>query len=214
MVNRAIGGATTPMNVFGPVGTKEVANGLLQGYRRDTEYRIKHHGTKYAAEAMTVNVKEQEPGTIYDADGLTIRMFTVDHSPIEPAVGYRFDYNGKSIVISGDTVKTPIMTEMAKDCDLLIHEAMNSQVLSRVLPSMQKNNPRLHDMLEELMEYHTDKLEVAEIARDAGAKKVVLTHLVPSIPPTDPAEKLFLRGMSDIYSGEVIMARDGMIIQP
>lgn len=214
MVNRAIGGAKLPMRVLGPKGTRDVADALLAPYERDTEYRVAHHGEKYSAAAMTADVEEHEAGVIYEEDGLIIRMFEVDHHPIEPAVGYRFEFQGKSIVISGDTKKAAIMVEMAKDCDLLIHEAMNTQVLKGMVGALKRGNPRQSAMLEELMDYHTDKLEVAEIARDAGAKKVVLTHLVPSIPPTDAAEKMFVRGVSDIYKGEVIMARDGMVVKP
>ena len=52
------------------------------------------------------------------------------------------------------------------------------------------------------------------IARDAGVKHLVLTHLVPSIPPTDAAEGLFTTGMSDVYKGTITVARDGMKIVP
>ena len=106
------------------------------------------------------------------------------------------------------------MVEMARDCDVLVHEAMNTQVLKGLQRALGHSNPRQSAMLKELMEYHTDKLEVAEIARDANVKKLVLTHLVPNIPPTDAADMVFVRGMSDIYTGPIIVARDGMVIVP
>ena len=214
LVNRAIAGATEPMSVHGPAGTQAVTDALLAPYALDTEYRIEHHGDKYAAAAMTAEVSEHEPGVIFDAEGLVIRMFMVDHEPIEPAVGYRFEYGGKSIVVSGDTKKSAALQEAAKDCDLLIHEAVNKQIMTGVMRGMQQSNPRQAKMIEELMDYHTDTTEIAEIARDAGVKKVVLTHLVPSIPPTDAAEKRFVTGMDAIYGGEILVARDGMKFEP
>jgi ribonuclease Z len=68
-------------------------------------------------------------------------------------------------------------------------------------------------MSEEMMEYHTSTLEVAEIARDANVGKLVLTHLVPSIPPRDDADQLFIRGMNEIYHGPIIVGRDQMEIK-
>ena len=75
-----------------------------------------------------------------------------------------------------------------------------------------RNNPRRSQLLDDLLEYHTPTLDLAEIARDAKVKKLVLTHLIPSIPPAEAAERNFIRGMAEIYSGEIVVARDGMII--
>jgi ribonuclease Z len=64
------------------------------------------------------------------------------------------------------------------------------------------------------MGHHTSTIEVAEIARDAGVKKVVLTHLLPSIPPEEAREQHFIRGMSEVYSGPILVGRDGMRVSP
>lgn len=214
MVNRGIAGASAPLPVYGPAGTRAVVEGLLAGYRRDTEYRIAHHGEKWHVDAMTANVTECAPGIIYEKDGLAIRMFDVDHEPVRPAVGYRVDFRGRSVVVSGDTKKTAAMVEMARGCDILVHEAMSAPMLEAVRPGLQRTNPRQAAMLEEMMSHHTTAVEAAEIARDAGVKKLVLTHLVPSIPPTEAAEQTFVNGMAAVFSGETIVARDGMVIRP
>jgi ribonuclease Z len=67
-------------------------------------------------------------------------------------------------------------------------------------------------MTEDMMSHHTTTLELAEIARDASVKKLAITHLVPSIPPTDAAEATFVRGMAAIYPGPIVVGRDGMVI--
>ncbi len=214
MVNRGVAGATTPARVMGPAGTRGLVDDFLKLYSLDTTYRVAHHGEHWPAGAMQADVKECAPGVILDEDGLKITMFDVDHAPIVPAVGYRIDFQGKSVVISGDTKPTPKMVEMARECDVLVHEAMNVQMLTVVRAGLRTADPRRGQMLEDLMNYHSGTLEVAAIARDAKVKHLVLTHLVPSIAPTDGAERIFTQGMSAIYTGPISVGRDGMKIVP
>ncbi len=212
LVARGIAGAENALPVIGPPGAKRVVNGFRMAYSLDESYRAAHHGKYWGAQGTRVDVVEAEPGVVYDTDGLKVTMFKVNHAPIDPAVGYRFDYQGKVVVVSGDTVKTEKMIEMSKDADLLVHEALDLKTIHRILPILERSNPRRAALLRDVTDYHTSTTDVAEIARDAGVKKLVLTHLVPSIPPQEAAEKNFVRGMSDIYSGPIIVGRDGMTI--
>lgn len=77
---------------------------------------------------------------------------------------------------------------------------------------LKRTQPRRAAILEDMMSHHTSTLEVAEIAKAANVKKVVLTHLVPAIAPEDEQESMFVRGMSDIYSGPIVVGRDNMIL--
>lgn len=214
LLNRAINGANNPLPVYGPAGTQSLVDDFLRLYEHDHETRIAHHGEHWYPEGMQADVTECEPGVIYDQDGLRVTMFDVDHEPVVPAVGYRIDYNGKTIVVSGDTKKIAAMVEMSRGADLLIHEAINGPLLNGLLPGMRRNNPRQAAMLEDMMSHHTTAIEVAEIAAEAGVKKVALTHLVPSIPPQEGPEKAFIRGMDAIYDGPIIVGRDGMRVDP
>lgn len=214
MVSRGLEGVDTPQTILGPIGTQSLVDDFLKVYSRDTSYRIAHHGEHWPVNAMKAEVTESEPGIIYDEDGLRITMFDVNHEPIFPAVGYRFDYAGKSIVVSGDTMKSPNLIEAARDCDLLVHEAMNARLLNQMLPLLQRTRPRQGAMLKDLMSHHTAAIEVAEIARDANVKQVVLTHLVPSIPPNAGAERAFTMGLDKVFEGPIHMARDGMKFTP
>jgi ribonuclease Z len=214
MLSRSINGAKTPLTVHGPKGTQAFVDDFLKLYEHDHQHRIEHHGEHWYPEGMQANVTEFEPGVILDQDGLRVTMFDVDHEPIKPAVGYRIDYGGKAIVVSGDTRKTPVMVEMSRGADLLIHEAMNGPLLERIATGMRTANPRQAAMLDDLMDYHTTAVEVAEIAAEAGVKKVALTHLVPSIPPAEGPERAFIQGMDAVFSGEIIVGRDLMKIEP
>jgi ribonuclease Z len=210
LFGRGAAGAEEPLSVLGPKGTKDVVNKVVESVAIDESYRLAHHGDHWPEQGMQATVQEFEPGVIFHENGLKITMFNVNHEPIVPAVGYRFDYEGKSIVVSGDTKKSDNLIAASKDCDLLIHEAMNATVLNRALPMLKRSQPRAGAMLGDLMSHHTSTLEVAEIAKEVNAKKVVLTHLVPTIAPEDGPEKVFVRGMSDIYSGPVVVGRDNM----
>lgn len=214
MVGRTIAGAKAPLPVLGPAGTGEVVAGFLDAYALDTGYRVAHHGDHFPRDGMKADVREYEPGVIYDEDGLRITMFEVDHDPIKPAVGYRFDWNGSSVVISGDTKKSANLIEAARGCDILVHEAMNELPLNAIRRGMQRNNPRTAAMLGDAMEHHTPTLEVAEVAKEVGAGKLVLTHLFPSIAPNERNESAFIRGMSEIYDGPILVGRDLMRVTP
>ena len=212
LVSRTIAGATQPLTTIGPSGVTKVVAGLTAAYELDLKYRQDHHGDKYASAGASAKVIEAEPGVVYDQDGAKVTMFEVDHKPVSPAVGYRFDFQGRIIVISGDTIMVPAMIEQSRGADILVHDTMNKDMVKGGMEAIKDANPRMWAMGDEMMEYHADRMEVARIAQEAGVKKLVLTHLVPSIPPDEAMEAVFTQGMEDIYSGTIIAGRDSMTI--
>lgn len=215
LLNLGIAGLDRSIPVHGPAGARQMVDGMLAFYRLDLDYRIAHHGEKFSAASMTPAVTEHQPGTVLEEDGLKVGMFSVCHEPIEPAVGYRFEYRGQSVVISGDTRVCPAYAEGARGADLLVSEVENAQLFQTALAMARgTNNARQVEMIQEGMEYHAESLALARMAQEAGVKKLALTHLFPSIAATDAAEALFIRGMSDLYSGPIIVGRDGMEITP
>ncbi len=206
MVMRAVAGAKTPLPVIGPVGAKKVVDGILGAFEMDKKYRVDHHGEAFVGAGMESPVTEAQPGVVYNEGGLKITMFEVDHRPVEPAVGYKFEYKGKSIVVSGDTIKVPKMIEMSQGVDILVHEAMNTGLLE-IATNRMSSNPRMQKMSKDLYDYHTPHLEVAEIAKEANVKKLVLTHMVPG-PFNAAMGIMFTRGMGKIYKGPIKRASD------
>jgi ribonuclease Z len=217
LVNRTVAGADKPMPVVGPIGAQKVVSGLLEAYALDNQYRKAHHGAKWNEAGMKAEVKETAPGVIHDEAGVKITMFEVDHAPVVPAMGYRVDYQGQSVVVSGDTKKTAKMVEMAKACDLLVHESVNKQMTEIAIKTMRQNggpvNERMADMAEELLTYHTTTDELAEIARDAAVKKLVMTHMAPVMPANAAMDALYAQGMNKIYKGAIVVGRDGMEVK-
>src|SRR5262249_39130291 len=147
---------------------------------------------------------------VLERGGLRATMFRVDHRPVEPAVGYRFDYRGRSVVISGDTRKSDSLIQHARDADLLIHEALQPAMMERVATvARELGRTRVAKLATDTISYHTSPVEAAAVAREAGVRHLVLTHLVPG-PPNFLARRMFTQGMTAVYSGEITVGEDGM----
>jgi ribonuclease Z len=147
---------------------------------------------------------------VFERNGVTVDVFHVDHGHIEPAYGYRIEYNGRSAVFSGDTIATPLMVNAAKDVDVLFHEAMNTRMMENAAKAFEElDRPGDARRVRGVINYHSDTLEVAKIATEAKVKKLVLTHLDPG-PPNAVAKILFVQGMDEYYEGPIVIAEDGM----
>jgi ribonuclease Z len=143
---------------------------------------------------------------------MRIVAFRVAHPPIEPAVGYRFDYAGRSLVISGDTIRSANVERFAAGADLLVHEALAPglvALLARAAEAAGRGN--VAQILRDIPGYHTTPREAAEIARDAGVGFLLYTHVVPPLPIA-PLEAVFLEGVDAVYPGPVALGRDGTAV--
>lgn len=212
-----IAGRTAPLDVYGPPGTARVVAGFAEAYAADVDARVAHHGEQAMPRAAAGAVAHELPmpsGSeavpVFERDGLKVTMFAVDHEPVKPAVGYRFDYAGRSVVVSGDTRKSASLVENARGADLLIHEALHGGMVGRAAAVARRlTRERVAKLAEDIPGYHASPVEAAESAREAGVPHLVLTHLVPA-PPNAMARRLFLEGVSDAYDGEVTLGEDGM----
>jgi ribonuclease Z len=212
-----IAGRREPLRVHGPPGTAEVVDGFGRAYAQDRAYRVSHHGADVmpatGGTAVAHEVALPDGGaaaTVLDRDGLRVTMFRVEHAPVEPAVGYRFDYHGRAVVVSGDTRKSANLVRHAKGADLLVHEALQPAMVERAAAVARRlDNLRLAKLAGDIPSYHTSPAEAVEVARSAGVDHLVLTHLVPG-PPNALARRLFLADVPDDYAGEITLGEDGM----
>jgi ribonuclease Z len=213
-----IAGRTEPLDVYGPPGTVRVADGFTAAYAQDADARTLHHGEDYLPRAIAglrghdvaLGEGADASAVAYERDGLRITMFRVDHDPVRPAVGYRVDYKGRVVVVSGDTRKSQSVIAHAKGADLLLHEALARDVFGRAIAvARQLGLARIAKMANDATEYHTTPVEAAEVARAAGAHTLVFTHMVPG-PPNWLLERRFTAGVRDVFGGEVVAGRDGM----
>jgi ribonuclease Z len=189
-------GKGAPFQLYGPKGTQTVADGILQFYgpdihiRRDLTERLSAQGAK-------IDVHEIEEGVVYEVPGkVKVTAFLVDHRPVEPAFGYRFDDGKQSIVISGDMRPNPNLIRFAAGADILVHEAIVRRSSSS-------------DARWSVQDYHSSAREAGEAAEKAKVKILVLTHLIPA----NATEQDFLNEAKSAFSGKIMVGRDLMSVK-
>ncbi|MGD1933605.1 MAG: MBL fold metallo-hydrolase [Candidatus Phaeomarinobacter sp.] len=208
--------ATSPLPVHGPEGVERVVNGFNEAYAQDFVYRTAHHGADIVppsgaglTAAPFAEPADGEAAVVVDEDGLTITAFKVDHTPVSPAVGYLISYLGRSIVISGDTVKSDNLTRFATDADLLLHEALSPRLVGILTEAARKaGRANIAKITIDILDYHTYPVQAAEVAQEAGVGMLVFHHIVPALPLA-ALEGVFMEGVSDAYDGPVAVAVDG-----
>jgi ribonuclease Z len=176
--------ATTPLAVAGPEGVAEVTEALTRAYRIDSTYRIAHHGEAVVPPSgFALTGTAIAPGLVHDRDGVRITAFAVPHDPVKPAFGYRLDWNGLSVTISGDTARADAIARAAKGTDLLVHEVLSPRMV-KVLEQAARaaGQPNRARIMADIPGYHASAADAADTAKSAGAKALAFSHLVPSVP--------------------------------
>ena len=205
------------LEVFGPPGVEKVVEGYALAYEQDSVYRTAHHGEDVApAEgarpiAKTVTIEAPDEARLFfDRNGLRAWAFRVDHFPAKPAVGYRFEYKGKKVVITGDTKQTGTLASHADKADLFICEALDAKTIHLAAKvASEVNQPSMSKIFTDITDYHLTPVQAAEIAQKAGVKKLVFYHVVP--PPTNfILKRRYLKGVNDAFEGDVEIGEDGM----
>ena len=213
------GHRNTPLPVYGPPGTDKVVAGFNEAYAVDSGYRVAHHGPKvvqpsgFGGTAQIIALAEGvNSQVVYDKDGVRITVILVDHGPIKPAYGYRIDYKGRAIAISGDTVYSANFVSVAKGADVMFHEAMNKDMVAALGAKLaergQANNAQI---MHDIQNYHSSTEDAARAAKEAGVGTLVLYHLVPPLP-SKLIEPMFLRNAPWLFSGTLLVGKDGMIV--
>jgi ribonuclease Z len=219
-------GRSRPLRVYGPPGVDQVVGGFAQAYALDEGYRIAHHGTALMPPAnwqmvpMTVKIDSPAGASpcasgsspVLEENGLKVTAFTVDHAPVAPAYGYRFDYRGRSVVISGDTVKCANLVAAAGGADVLIHEAQSAHLVQLIAEAAARlGNARIARIMSDIQRYHTTPVEAAFEANQAGAQLLVLSHIGP--PTTNVLARIaFMSGVAEVRPHGVAIGYDGMLL--
>ncbi len=162
-INQAWGGRQVALPVRGPRGTKEMMSHLEQAYQFDI--RIRSH---YQKEGIRVIAEEFTGGVVYENKGLKITAFEVDHGRIKPAYGYRIDFAGRSVVLSGDTRFNENVIQFSQGVDLLVHEVvgMSNEFLQK------------SQFGKTIASNHTTPESAGEVFSRAKPKLAIHTHIL------------------------------------
>ena len=208
-LNSWVAGRPEPLQIIGPTGVERIVDGFNMAYELDRGYRVAHHGAELLnPELGTLQSKTIGEGVIVDQDGLRITAFEVSHPPIEPAFGYRLDYGGRSVVISGDSLVTDKIVEISNGADVVLHDAMSLQLV-RGAAGMARTtgNTRLATVLQDIQDYHATTDDLNRLSSEAEIGQLALYHLVPA-----PRNAMALRAFSNDIPEGALLTEDGMVI--
>lgn len=198
-----IGGRKEAMHLYGPPGVARIAEGLRATYLSDIETRIADENIPEPA--TRIDVTELAEGVILDKNGVKVTMFKVNHGEkIEPAVGYRIDYKGKSVVFGGDTKYDENVIRFAKGANLLVHEAGLAAEDAQDMPNVKR-----------VLGHHTLPEDAGRVFDQARPGMAVYSHVVRMDLPNKvrPTMAEVIRRTRKTYSGPLIVGEDLMQFQ-
>ncbi|MEP0025867.1 MAG: MBL fold metallo-hydrolase [Marinomonas sp.] len=210
--------ATSLLTIYGPPGTQELVNGLLDSMTPGATANYGVPGAPVKDHRANIEVIELRDGAKVDVGAMKLSVRSNTHYSFTPgsdlanrfqALSYRFDLPGRSIVYTGDTGPSTAVEELAKDADLLVAEMMDVPL---IVAAVTRNNPKLSGPAARAMESHLTKhhllpKDVGELANRAGVKAVVVTHFAGA-EPVSPKFFGYLQTISQYYTGPVVIAND------
>jgi ribonuclease Z len=221
MLQAWIGGSrSTPLPIAGPEGVGDVVAGFNMAYRLDSTYRTAHHGAEIANPAGFGGAAEVIPAptgaghaqVLVDKGDLKVTVIVVNHAPISPAFGYRIDYKGRSVVLSGDTVYSADLVAAASGADVLFHEALRpSMVMEMRDATAKRGQTHIAKVMGDILDYHASPEDAARAASDAKVRQLVVYHIVPPLP-SSMLDAAFLGDAPKLFSGPIRVAEDGLLV--
>ncbi|MGE5113754.1 MAG: MBL fold metallo-hydrolase, partial [Acidobacteriaceae bacterium] len=186
-------GRRAPLQLYGPEGIDAVAAGIKQFYTEDIHIRRDlTEGQTGAGAEFSLHVVH--PGVVYDDCEVKVIAFLVDHAPVKPAFGYRFESHGRVIVFSGDYHPHDDLIPSIKGADVFVSEAYLPEYFERREDKA---------VAQRLQRYHCTPEQAAELAQKAGVKKLVFTHIIPP----DASDEIVRRARK-VFSGEIVAGKD------
>jgi ribonuclease Z len=164
------GRRAVPLAVWGPAGTRAMMDHLQQAFafdihtRRDVDEHLPAAGITVVSHEVTTD------GVVFTEDGVTVTAFLVDHGPVQPAFGYRIEYRGRSVVLSGDTRVSENLVRHAQGADVLVHEVIDPEAL-RDRP----DHPSAA-IVDAIIAHHTTPQQAGEVFRRVAPRLAVYSH--------------------------------------
>lgn len=186
------GDGTLP--IYGPPGIAQFVDRQLHALEPDIGYRIEHH------EALTngpkVAVTELAPGDSFDIGDVHITTAATVHAPVKPTIGYRLEHEGTTAAVVGDTIPCEGVDTLASGVDAYVQTVIRRDLVEQVP----------NEMFRDILDYHSGVIDAAETATRAGAKRLMLTHLVPAPTPDQYPE--WIARAAKHFDGEIVIGDD------
>lgn len=161
----------TGLNIYGPKKAEDLMRHIRLAYDEDVVYRVDRQISTLSREQLEYSVTTVTDGAEFDFNGVKVTAILVDHHVVKPAFGYRIDYGGRSVVISGDTAFSPNLIRRSKGADVMLHEVMSPALENFLRANYEK------DMADDIVALHTLAPDVGRVFKESGVRLGVFTHL-------------------------------------
>jgi ribonuclease BN (tRNA processing enzyme) len=202
-----IQGMTRNLPVIGPPPMQRIHEAALAFHHEDFDIRIRATGRTPPSHCFAVK-EVTSGGLVFEDERVRITAALVDHPPFTHAFGFRVDTADRSIVLSGDTAPCEALVELARDADLLLHEAMYEPGIDAMLAARAYVPPNLRSFL---VGGHTSAEDCGRIAARAGVKTLALTHLLPSDEGL-VSDETWIGEARRHFAGEIVVGEDLMVL--
>lgn len=203
LLTRTIVHTGPPPRAYGPRGTDEYIASAL-AFARLNATRPENHEWLDG-----VSVELTRPGDDREIGPLAVESREVPHVEYLECLARRVRCGGRSLVYTGDTTGAPeVLVPLADGADLLIHEAFTESALRRTAEAAAMPPERADGFFAAIRGTHSSAADAARIAREAGVRRLVLTHLLAA----ERDEELAAEARSE-FDGEIIVAADGLALE-
>ncbi|XAT61644.1 MBL fold metallo-hydrolase [Rhodobacteraceae bacterium Araon29] len=199
-------GLKTKVDIYGPAGIDDYWVGFLASMKADIDLRIEDEGRPDLRDLVEIHVIDA--GHVMEREGVSVSAIRTEHPPLIDTFALSFKTNQTHVVFSGDTARLEALEDFARGADLLIHEAMLESALPALMARIGNGSEKL---MEHWLRSHTFAHDAAITAANAGAKRLALSHLIPSDDP-GYGPKDWEEACAGHYEGELIIGQDGIKI--
>jgi len=203
----ASAGRAVSLQVWGPAGTRAMMERLEEAFAFDIHVR-RDVDERFSPEGVRVIATDIREGVAYESNGVKVTAFLVDHAPIEPAFGFRVDYRGRSVALSGDTKPSENLIRASQGVDLLVHEVgswKQDPDLTGSPDERFQGSALTRRQVQTIRNHHTDGAEAGRIFERVKPKLAVFSHYNVDPPST-------LRLVRQTYAGPVEFGEDLMTV--
>jgi ribonuclease Z len=188
------------LEIWGPQGTQQMVDGMRMMYGHDVEHRA---NPVFKREYLDITVHEIAEGVIYDAGGVKVTAFPVEHDDGNPAFGYRIDAAGRSVLLSGDTTYNDNVVKYGMNDDLVVS---NVVAFSDAMTKAGVLKPVLNKLM-------TPEQAAATFLK-TRPRLAVFSHIVKKELPGDAGDDVVIaRTRRAGYDGPLAMGQDRMTIE-